>query len=119
MPKRKLNVDLLKRLRTRFLRMRHPQHFDMETWGYKGGCGTVACIAGHALLLSGYKLKQVDGFPEYVSPEGRVVRPGEAARRELSLPPLVASELFYAPLRTPKEAAARIQELIDSVEANQ
>lgn len=123
----KPNIPLLKRLRTRFLRMRHTEHFDMGTWGTKTECGTTACIAGHALLLAGYKLRLniKEGDYEFVSPKGRVVSPPIAARRELGLSKRVTGtesswehrELFYDYcIRTPKQAAARIQEIIESVE---
>lgn len=123
----KVNIPLLKRLRTRFLRMRHRKHFDMRTWADKNECGTSACIAGHTLLLAGYKLRRVvdeDDF-EFVSPRGRVVDPPTAARRELGLSKSVTGsewscgqrELFYdGSIRTPKQAAARIQELIEKEE---
>ena len=28
----------------------HPEEFDMNTWGYQSACGTVACLAGTAVL---------------------------------------------------------------------
>lgn len=34
-----------------------PQQLKMSTWGREGLCGTVACIAGWALLLSGWELE--------------------------------------------------------------
>lgn len=124
--KPKPNLPLLKRLRTRFLRMRHAEHFDMSAWGTKTECGTTACIAGHALLLAGYKLRlNVDNKYDFVSPKGRVVNPPRAARRELGLSEKVTGttfssgprELFYdGDIDTPKAAAARIQELIDNAE---
>lgn len=106
--------------------MRHAEHFDMGTWGTKTECGTTACIAGHALLLAGYRLRlNVDNEYEFVSPKGRVVHPLIAARRELGLSKKVTGtafssgsrELFYdCAIDTPKAAAARIQEIIESVE---
>lgn len=33
-----------------------PASFDMLTFGKRTDCGTVACLAGHALLLSGYRM---------------------------------------------------------------
>lgn len=125
--KPKPNLPLLKRLRTRFLRMQHAEHFNMDTWGTKTECGTTACIAGHALLLAGYRMRRAayDGEYEFVSPKGRVVHPPIAARRELRLSRAVTSGdftsgspgLFYdCTIDTPKAAAARIQEIIKSVE---
>lgn len=126
--KTKPNLPLLKRLRTRFLRMRHAEHFDMGAWGTKMECGTTACIAGHTLLLMGYKLRlNIDNEYEFVSPKGRVVSPPVAARRELGLSKEVTGttfsfgprELFYdGNIDTPKAAAARIQEIIENVEGS-
>lgn len=31
-----------------------PETVDMTNWVYETSCGTVACLAGHTLLLSGY-----------------------------------------------------------------
>lgn len=62
----------------------HPEQFDMAEWGYKSPvCGTVACLAGRALLLSGYTLDK-DGH--FWSPDGnRKVLPGEEAHWLLGL----------------------------------
>ena len=30
--------------------LEHPEEFDMNTWGYQSACGTVACLAGTAVL---------------------------------------------------------------------
>lgn len=109
--------------------MRHAEHFDMDTWGAKTECGTTACIAGHALLLAGYKMRLniKEGEYEFVSPKGRVVHPPIAARRELQLSRAVTNGdftsrlpgLFYdCTIDTPKAAAARIQEIIESVEGS-
>lgn len=34
-----------------------PEQFSMEVWGQATVCGTVACLAGTAMLRSGYKLR--------------------------------------------------------------
>jgi hypothetical protein len=39
-----------------------PESFDMHTWGTQLECGTVACLAGHTLLLSGYHLNSSSEF---------------------------------------------------------
>lgn len=44
--------------------------FDMRTWGQLGSCGTTACLAGHAMLLSGYTLARQDC---YYRPDGSLV----------------------------------------------
>jgi hypothetical protein len=122
MPKK--NIALLKRLRTRFLRMRHPKHFDMSTIAIKTECGTAMCIAGHALDLQGYKFKQVPCSlgccmnAVLFSPKGRRVE-GELDRaaREMGIDSAVAQDLFYDySLKTPKQAAARIERLIAEAE---
>lgn len=46
-----LNVELLRRVQ-RHIR-REPESFDMLFWIFERGCGTVACIGGWAVLLSG------------------------------------------------------------------
>ena len=33
----------------------HPEDFDMDTWGYRTHCGTVACLAGTATLFAEQK----------------------------------------------------------------
>ena len=119
-----VNIELLKRLRTRFLRMRHPRHFNMEIIATRTDCGTAMCIAGHALDLAGYKRragKREDWSSvltvDFFTPQGRKVKnPLSAARRELGLPYHVSHALFHDwKLTTPKQAADRIRELIDEV----
>jgi hypothetical protein len=122
--RKKMNIELLKRLRTRFLRMKHKKHFDMETFAEKTECGTAMCIAGHALDLQGYKVT----FPPYEdggyrvvfrAPSGRRVQPSEAARKELGMGLDEAWILFHDfDIKTPKQAAKRIEKLIAQAEAN-
>lgn len=116
----KPNIELLKRLQTRFRRMRHRQHFNMGAWIEDTSCGTAMCIAGHTLDLAGYKIRRRNGFPKFYAPSGRPVKSvGAAARKELGLSPLVTggnghSGLFYDfDLKTPRDAAERIGELIE------
>ncbi len=123
-----MNVQLLKRLRTRFLRMRHAEHFQMDVIAVKTNCGSQMCIAGHALDLAGYTLKlrpedsrsSVLDF-DFVAPSGQKVRsPLAAAAKEMGLHYRrvngnKAYQLFHDwTLTTPAEAASRIQELIES-----
>ena len=118
-----MNVELLKRLRTRFRRMRHPEHFDMQEWGTKTDCGTQACIAGHTLLLSGYSLrKNYYGYYDYYSPSGRKVNSvASTARKLLGLSigttgtpfSYGSRELFFdSTIKTPRDAADRIDEIL-------
>lgn len=45
-----------------------PEHFSMATWGSRTACGTVACLAGTAMLLSGYAF---DGM-NFFRPDGSI-----------------------------------------------
>jgi hypothetical protein len=120
----KKNVELLKRLRMRFLRMRHPKHFNMAVIAVETDCGSQMCIGGHILDLCGYKTRPRTGKRnryldsvlgvDFLSPTGRKVsNPLQAARQEVGLT-LRESTLFYdMDIHTPKQAAARIQQLID------
>lgn len=56
-----MNVELLKKVATKLRRMRHKEHFDMDSYVGETDCGTAACIAGWACLLSGLKPEHV-GF---------------------------------------------------------
>lgn len=73
-----LNIELLKRLKTRFMRMRHPEHFNMAVWAHKNECGTAMCIAGHALDLQGYKTRpkgygSITGNLQFIDSRGKDV----------------------------------------------
>ena len=122
--KPKLNIPLLKRLKGRFMRMRHPKHFDMSIVAEKNECGTAMCIAGHILNLQGYKwsFDEEGNLYRIVSPAGRNVRNElRVAARAIGLP--YAQWLTGTPdaynlfndmsIKTPKEAAGRIQEIIE------
>lgn len=122
-----MNISLLKKLRTRFLRMRHPEHFQMDVIAVQTDCGSQMCIAGHVLDLAGYtrKLRSEDDRSavldfDFIDPSGRKVRsPLWAAAREMGLDYRrvngnKAFELFHdMSLTTPAEAAERIQGLIE------
>ena len=126
MPKK--NIELLKRLRTRFLRMRHPKHFEMTDVATRNECGTAMCIAGHTLDLLGFKVRfRVNGSADWFYPSGRrlprregsdsIDAPLNAAQRALGLTRFEAQNfdhgLFYDfSIKTPKQAAARIEKLI-------
>lgn len=123
------NIKLLKRLRTRFLRMRHPRHFNMEAVAAKTDCGSAMCVAGHALDLAGYKMRlKSSRAPESDGNFGRVdfdfIRPSGRRLPEDDILRTAAKELglnynsqghrlFHDwTLKTPKQAAARIEQLI-------
>lgn len=119
----KPNIELMKRLRTRFLRMRHKEHFNMMVVARKTECGSVMCIAGHTLDLAGYK-KQLndedhrDGVTDYrfIDPDTELsIDPLSTAAKELGIPyHPTAYDLFHDfSLETPLDAAERIGELIE------
>jgi hypothetical protein len=95
-----MTVELLKKVAAKLRRMRHKKHFDMRDWIQENECGTAACIAGHALLDAGYRLRIRDY--EIVSPKGRKVDPSSAAQRLLGLSSEQAARLFVA-INWPKE----------------
>lgn len=128
MPKR--NVELLKRLRTRLLRIRHKKHFNMNDVAVKTDCGAALCLAGHTLELAGYKRKYVGDWlgdsGDYVwfTPSGRRVPDAVyAAQRLLGLNHDEArlcaydnrdSGLFMRfDLKTPKQAAKVLEQFIE------
>jgi len=132
MKRQKLNIDLLKRLRTRFLRMRHPEHFDMREVAVKTDCGTAMCIAGHTLDLCGYKIRwQGDGSPLdaiWYKPNGRKLgdlwAAMDEAQRLLGMNYEQAQQEYrtkglfkQSNLRTPKQAATAIDKVIKQAEA--
>lgn len=43
----------------------HPEHWDQESYASKNECGTTACFAGWAVVLSGYKLLYRHGSPSF------------------------------------------------------
>ncbi len=113
--------------------MRHAEHFNMKAVAAKTDCGTVMCIAGHTLDLAGYKMRlDPDRYVgneiyegrmdfEFIAPDGQLVRePLTTAAKELELSYTVeegneAFDLFHDfSLKTPKDAAERIQELIEA-----
>ncbi len=96
-----------------------PEEFDMGTYGYLSGCGTIACLAGHAMLRAGYSLMSGG----YYRPDGSYVEcePDEAALllgltddechppREMSL---------FASGQSNAEGIARFRELVEKAEAD-
>jgi hypothetical protein len=128
MPKK--NIELLKRLRTRFLRMRHKKHFDMEDVVQVTECGAAMCIAGHTLDLEGYTYKkEAYGF-DWFSPKGRKIDdPLDTAARLLGLTRAESQTqdedavvkrnglFFRLDLKTPKQAAKVIDKIIQDASA--
>lgn len=104
--------------------MRHEAHFNMAVWAHRNECGTAMCIAGHALELQGYRLR-LKGFQsftgnlKFIAPDGSEVDDvADVAATEMGITRDVAFRLFQnnGTITTPKQAAARIQELIDSAQ---
>lgn len=60
------------------------EQFDMAVWGeLTPECGTVACLAGHALLQDGCRL---DGDDQFYRPDGSwIADPGAEATDRLGL----------------------------------
>lgn len=116
------NIELLKRLRTRLLRMRHSQHFNMKYIAVQNECGTAMCIAGHALDLEGYKVK-FDGLgnASWLTPSGGRIRTTamRKAARLLGMAYYGEAYLLFHDfsLKTPKQAAKRIEQIIAEAEA--
>ena len=124
------NIELLKRLRTRFLRMRHKEHFDIRHVAKQNVCGTAMCIAGHTLDLAGYKHRFRQNAQgqivevEWFDPSGRRLGadPLVRARRLLGLSKRQADHIGYDDadcgmfydfrIQTPKQAADRIEKII-------
>jgi hypothetical protein len=85
------------------------------------------CIAGHALELQGYKLRRkgfesFTGNLKFIAPDGKEVDDvGGTAASEIGIPRDVAFNLFQnnGTIKTPQQAADRIQELIESAEGKQ
>jgi hypothetical protein len=80
------------------------------------------CIAGHALELQGYKLRR-KGFESFTGNLKFIAHDGSevddvagTAASEIGITRDAAFKLFQnnGTIKTPQEAAARIQELIDS-----
>jgi hypothetical protein len=109
----------------------HPETFEMGVWGMREECGTVACLAGWAMVFSGYELRQVP-LPPYARPEqpgdtwaffrpdGTWVEEDEWEGRHLlglsdeEYRDGFGVELFYD---DPEGALTRLQELIAASEA--
>ena len=102
--------------------LEHPKEFDMNTWGYQGtACGTVACLAGTAVLQAASEGLCSLVWSEHspgVQALKLVRRPGhngfasvsQFARDYLGMTSL-DSQLFHRYYLTPEEAAKALLEL--------
>lgn len=120
-----MNIDNINKL-INHLKKIGPQNFDMGDWlrGYpnkkkasevmidmesKGGCGTVACIAGHAAILCAAESDYDDNLEEYELIE-------DIARDWLDLDWEDANTLFYRtdPRIKPSDAIPVLESLRDT-----
>jgi len=102
----------------------HRDQFDMGAWGYTShACGTTGCLAGWAMILSGYTLavNQSSGAETFRRPDGSEVSDeGGEAQELLGLTAgerdngSGASPLF---LMYEDEAIERFRELVEASEA--
>lgn len=71
----------------------HPLQWDQATWQSDGLFGTVRCLGGHALVMSGYQIDPLD--PEHAtSPDGIVGTTRRHVTTRLGLSDEDAAELF-------------------------
>lgn len=54
-----MNVELLRRVQAQILA--EPKHFDMGWWEVQQPCGTVRCIGGWIIALSGFDVPSYGG----------------------------------------------------------
>lgn len=113
----------------------HPKEWDQRYWVESTPCGTIACFAGHTMLLSGYTFQKVRrGCGEYLNedhdcnlhdcdvvdmkfftPDGRRIDDEDyEAGRLLGLSRWDGETIFY---QTSITDADRMQEIIDNIRA--
>ena len=90
-----------------------PNKFDMNAFADKRECGTTCCVAGHALLMAGWKLGEADVWEAvaFVSRRGVEVHTsqvGDYAQEYLGLTEPQAKKLFYSGWKRTNKDAARI-----------
>lgn len=93
-----MNTELLRKIADQI--ERHPETYDQTKWV----CGTSACIAGHAALLTGWKpatVEEMDACPEaclsgqlFITKGGTVAATHDVARAALGLEYEDADTLF-------------------------
>jgi hypothetical protein len=102
----------------------HRSQFDMGIWGqWDPECGTTACLAGWAMLLSGYR---VNAQGDFIRPDGGAVRPGIEGDEAADLLDLSYVERYGTDeddcslFTSPDEDAAieRFRALVDTAEAS-
>lgn len=50
-----MNVANLRALAQKLRRIRHEEHYNQGVWTERTTCGSVACLAGHAIVLAGFR----------------------------------------------------------------
>jgi hypothetical protein len=101
-----------------------PRSLDMCSWGHRDSCGTVACIAGWAMIFSGYTLPdEHDECGCYQRPDGtHVSNHGEEGQRLLGLSNEERYSVFtvwddgydlFFPYEKPRLALQRLRELCE------
>jgi hypothetical protein len=109
-----MNVRKLRKLQKWILA--EPRRYRQDWWGWTGDtfpvneqgppCGTVACLAGNAALMEGYKAPlHINGrFECMISPRGETVRIDITAKRILGLTDNQRDRLFgLGPHSWPRE----------------
>ena len=101
-----MNIENIRRLALKMRRLRHEEHYDQGEWVRQTSCGTAACLAGHAAMLAGAKLKihacqcgcgGPSGGPGYsCNLDGKDNAIADVARKFLGLTNEQASLLFSA-----------------------
>jgi hypothetical protein len=110
----------------------HPEAHNQYRWGFRGECGTTACIAGWALILSGYEPGRYenlawDGSIPFIAPDGTRLIFDQIGWQARQLLDLSDAEFEYsreddefgdlfAPMPE-AEAIARLREITEKAEA--
>lgn len=95
------NVDLMLKIREKITN--EPDSYDQDVWIETSACGTTACIAGWACILSDKVLEwdaEPEGIPYVFMKDGRNLRIDDAATEVLDIPKSYAEMWFYASNRT-------------------
>lgn len=112
-----MNIENIRALAKKMRRLRHEEHYDQGLYVEKTACGTVACLAGHAALMAGWKpFKDSEGnVCDYAmkGPEGKMKDIATIAKQHLGINTRKAIRLFTPNpeddeyTRWPEEFAAR------------
>jgi hypothetical protein len=93
-----MNVELLQRVKQHILE--EPRRLDMDDWAHTSNeapCGTQACIAGWACVLTGKATLNPRGYYTFGDPlSDSYVSPSRVGGQALGLTPDEADRLFYA-----------------------